>query len=220
MSSKTTSTMSNKRIGITIAIFCAIPVCAHLINNLVEQYDISLMFALNVGAMILIMYDWNLFGIHYNRAKYNIPDTILYSIIAFVMISLWTYISIHFLRCIVIIPNEIALSRYGYARIGMLLAYSFSEASALCILEKCATDHLQVRHHELQAILLSGIMVGCLMTILFLPSLNILTILTTLLYNVILCTILAYLYNQSHTFIPGLVGFAFSNLLFMLMMIL
>lgn len=219
MSQKTTSTMSSKRILITIAIFSAIPAVAHLLNNFVEQYDISLMFALNLGAAILIMYDWNLFGIHYNRAKYNIQDTILYSIIAFVMISIWTYISIHFLRCIVIIPNEIALTRYGYARIGMLLAYSFSEASALCIVEKCATDHLQVRHRELQSILLSGMMIGILMTFLFFPSLNILTILTTLFYNVILCTILAYLYNQSHTFIPGLIGFALSNLLFMILIL-
>lgn len=220
MSQKTTSTMSNQRIMITIAIFCAIPCLAHFLNHLVEQYDISLMFTLNLGAAVLIMYDWNLFGIHYNRAKYNIPDTILYSIIAFVLIAIWTYVSLHYLRCIVIIPNELALTRYGYARFAMLLAYSFSEASALCIVEKCATDHIQIRHREVQSILLSGIMIGILMTFLFLPSLNILTILTTLLYNVVLCTILAYLYNQSHTFIPGLIGFALSNLLYMILVIL
>lgn len=217
MSLKTNSTLSIKRITITILVFCAIPALAHLVNIALTQYDISLMFSLNLGATILIMYDWNLFGIHYNRAKYNIQDTILYSIVAFICISIWTYISTNYLRCIVIIPDSVALTRYGYARIGMFIAYSFCEASALCIVEKCATDHLKVSHHEIQVILSSGILIGALTTILFLPSFNILTILTTLLYNVVLCTILSYLYNQSHTFIPGLIGFALSNLMFMIL---
>jgi len=68
----------------------------------------------------------------------------------------------------------------------------------------------------LQIILLSGISIGLLTTILFLPSKNLLTILITLLYNVVLCTILSYLYNQSNSFIPGLIGFAGSNLFFMI----
>ena len=113
-------------------------------------------------------------------------------------------------------PRTEVLVRYGYARIGMLIAYSFSEASMLCIVGKCATDPLTIHHRELQIILLSGISIGLLTTILFLPSKNLLTILITLLYNVVLCTILSYLYNQSNSFIPGLIGFAGSNLFFMI----
>lgn len=175
------------------------------------------MFSLNLCATILIMYNWNLFGIHYNRAKYNFFDTCIYAFIAFVLITLWTYLSNRYLRCIVIMPSSQILKRYGYARIGMLIAYSFSEASIINIVEKVSTDHIQINHRELQVILLSGIAIGILLTILFLPSKNILTILITLLYNVVLCTILSYFYNQSHSFIPGMIGLASSNLFFMIM---
>lgn len=217
MPSKSISTLTKKRIYASIFIFISTAVIAHLINIFLEQYDISLMFALNLSATILIMYNWNLFGIHYNRAKYNITDTLIYTAIAFVVTAVWTYLSNKFLHCIIIMPSANILIQYGYARIGMLIAYSFSESAVICIVQKCATDHMKPRRHELQVILLSGILLGTLTTIVFLPSLNILTILTTLLYNVVLCTIFAYIYNQSHSFIPGMLGFAASNLLFMIL---
>ena len=203
MTNTSITTLSKKRILITLAIFICTPLLAHLINIAVVQYDLSLMFSLNLGAAVMIMYNWNLFGIHYNRAKYNFIDTCIYSFIAFVLFTLWTYISNRYLKCIVIMPRTEVLVRYGYA-------------SMLCIVGKCATDPLTIHHRELQIILLSGISIGLLTTILFLPSKNLLTILITLLYNVVLCTILSYLYNQSNSFIPGLIGFAGSNLFFMI----
>lgn len=220
MTTKTTSTLSRKRVIISLIVFISTTFVAHTINIAIQQYDISLMFALNLSATILIMYNWNLFGIHYNRAKYNLADTLLYSFIAFVFTCLWTYVSNNFLHSIIIIPPTSSLVQYGYARIGMLIAYSFSESALICITQKCATDHMHARHHELQVILLSGMALGVLTTIVFLPSLNILTILTTLLYNVVLCTIFSYMYNQTHSFIPAMVGFAASNLTFMILAIL
>ena len=67
-----------------------------------------------------------------------------------------------------------------------------------------------------QIILFTGIMAGIAMTFLFIPSLNPLILLTTLLYNVVLMTMLSYFYNQTGSFIPGAMGFAFVNLTIML----
>jgi len=39
------------------------------------------MCAMNIGISLLIMYDWNLFGIHYNRSKANLFDTLLFTLI-------------------------------------------------------------------------------------------------------------------------------------------
>ncbi len=217
MTIQSNTKLSKKRVIITLIVFVMAPLLAHVLNLFLSQYDIALMFSLNLCATILIMYNWNLFGIHYNRAKYNFFDTCIYAFIAFILITLWTYLSNRYLRCIVIMPSSQILKRYGYARIGMLIAYSFSEASIINIVEKVSTDHIQIKHRELQVILLSGIAIGILLTVLFLPSKNILTILITLLYNVVLCTILSYFYNQSHSFIPGMIGLASSNLFFMIM---
>ena len=156
MSNTSSTTLSNKRVIITLCIYILVPIVAHLLNFLLQQYDISLMFSLNLATAILVMYNWNLFALHYNRAKQNLADALLYSILAFFLIGIWTYISNHFLKCIVIMPSKTVLIQYGYARIGMLIAYSFSEATLISIVEKVATDHINVKHHELQVIMLSG----------------------------------------------------------------
>ena len=83
---KVSSTLSLKRVIRSVILFALIPVCARILNVFVMQYDISLMTSFNIIGSILIFYDWNLFGIHYNRAKYNLDDTTLYTAVAYVLI--------------------------------------------------------------------------------------------------------------------------------------
>lgn len=217
---KINSTLSMKRVAISLLLFVTIPVCARFLNLFVKQYDISLMTSFNVLGSILIIYDWNLFGLHYNRAKYNIDDTVLYTAVAYVLILLWTIFSLQTLHCRVIIPSGDTLMQYGYARPAMMIAYSFMEAVSISIGVKCATDHMKVNHNELQIILTTGILAGIAMTFLFIPSLNPLTLMTTLLYNVILMILLSYFYNQTGSFIPGTMGFALVNLTIMVIALL
>lgn len=216
MTSDTGSSLSSKRMFLSFIIFLAIPVGAHLINLFVDQYDISLMACLNIGGAVLIIYDWNLFGIHYNRAKEHPADTFLFTILGFVIIFLWTWVALAWLKCRIIIPSKEVLRAYGYARGGMLIAYSLMEAAVFVITCKCVTDRFDIHHQELQVILLTGLLFGLLITILFLPGRNIFTIITTLLYNVVLMIIEAALYNQTGSFIAGMLGLALSNLMLML----
>lgn len=197
-----------------------IPAGARILNIWVEQYDISLMTCFNVFGSILIIYDWNLFGLHYNRAKYNPDDTVLYAVMAYVLILIWTVFSLEKLHCRIVVPSGETLLAFGYARPGMLVGYSFMEAASISIAVKCATDHMKVNHNELQIILTTGILAGIAMTFLFIPSLNLLTVLTTLLYNVILMILLSYFYNQTGSFIPGALGFALVNLTVMIVAII
>lgn len=213
---KINSTLSFRRVVISLLLFLAIPVCARILNLSVRQYDISLMTCFNVLGSILIIYNWNLFGIHYNRAKYNLDDTLLYTVFAYVLILIWTVFALEKLHCRIVVPSSDILHMYGYARIGMLVGYSFMESVSISIAVKCATDRLRVNRNELQIILFTGIMAGIAMTFLFIPSLNPLILLTTLLYNVVLMTMLSYFYNQTGSFIPGAMGFAFVNLTIML----
>lgn len=216
MAVHSSSSLSGKHMFVSLLIFMAIPVCAHLINIPVDQYDISLMACMNIGGAVQIFYNWNLFGIHYNRAKEHPADTMLFALIAFVLILLWTWVGLALLKCRIIIPSREVLQSFGYARPGMLISYSFMEAAVFVITCKCITDHFEIRHQELQTILLTGLIFGILITVFFLPGYNILTIITTLLYNVVLMTMEAYSYNQTHSFIAGMLGLAFSNLIFML----
>ncbi len=217
---KVSSTLSLKRVIRSVILFALIPVCARILNVFVMQYDISLMTSFNIIGSILIFYDWNLFGIHYNRAKYNLDDTTLYTAVAYVLILIWTIFALEKLHCRVVIPSGETLQSYGYARAGMMIAYSFMEATTVSIAVKCATDHMIINRNELQIILLTGLLAGAGMTILFIPSLNPFTLMTTLLYNVILMILLSYFYNQTGSFIPGMLGFALVNLTIMIISIL
>lgn len=214
---KIDSSLSTKRVLISLFLFACIPLGARILNLFLDQYDISLMVSMNIFGSSLIFYDWNLFGLHYNRAKYNLDDTLLYCVIAYVILLIWTIFAIDNLHCRIIVPSSDKLTKYGYARIGMLIAYSFMESTSVSIAVKCATDRLKISHNELQIILFTGLSAGLALTLLFIPSLNPLTMLTTLLYNVIVMIFLSYFYNQTGSFIPGAMGFALVNLTIMIL---
>ena len=86
---QTISTLSRKRIVISLILTAMIPTTARILNIFLDQEQISLMFSMNIFTSVLIMYNWNLVAIHYNRAKENIPDTILYTLIGGALIFLW-----------------------------------------------------------------------------------------------------------------------------------
>ena len=180
-----------------------------------------MMVSMNVLTSVLIIYDWNLVGIHYNRAKNNIPDTILFFVIGLVLIRLWTWFGMSFLQVRPLLPAAETAVKYPYAVPSLLIAFSYIQAAMVNISFKCITDHLDVRSREIQAILISGILFGLVYTIAFasLPlSMN--SLFRTYLYNLVLVAILSYLYNQSNSFIPGILSMGTIYLLLMLSEIL
>lgn len=219
MSELTISTLSKKRVFLSLLIFFLIPVCAHVLDLFIDQFAISLMFCMNVGTSILIIYDWNLFGIHYNRAKSNLFDAVLFVAFGGILILLWLYVGSHFLKANIILPGESDLTGYGYARPGMIIAFSLMEAACVSISFKCFTDHLDVRGKELQAILFSGLLFGLFFTVIYLPSFNLGLFFRTYLYNIVLIMFISYLYNQSHSILPGMCAMAAVYLIIMLKII-
>jgi hypothetical protein len=213
---RTRSSLSKRRILISLLLFISISPLASPLNIFVHQYEISLMFSMNVLCAVLLYYDWNLFGIHYNRAKSNIRDTILYGAIGLLLLCAWRFFCVDLLKAEILVPNGTVLRSYGYARPGMMTAYSLMESCALSIAYKCLTDHIVAKGKELQTILLSGLLSGILATVLFFPYSSILSFICTLLYSVGTMIILAYLYNQTRSIISGIFSIAFLNLLIMI----
>ncbi len=215
--SQTLSTLSRKRIVISLILSAMIPVTARLLNILLDQEQIALMFSMNIFTSVLIMYDWNLVAIHYNRAKENIPDTILYSLLGLALIFLWSLLGLSFFKAQLIIPPSYALIGYGYARPGFLIAFSFMEAAMMNLTFKIMTDHLDVIHRELQSILLSALCVGLVFTIAYVPITDISLFLRSYVYFMGLTALLSYLYNQTHTIVPGVIALTLTNLILMIL---
>lgn len=215
MSQKTVSTLSGKHITISVILIILIRVLAYLINLFVRQDGISLMASVNICTAALIFHNRELIDRHRLRTLNNIGDSLLFTGIGIAAIGLLTWVSLSFLKAELMLPDRQLLIGIGYARLGMLIAFSIMEACMVNIGFKNLTDHLDVRHKELQAILISAILSGIFMTILF-TTFDIFILVRTCPYWLLLTAILSYLYNQCHSIIPGIISLSTVNLAVML----
>ena len=199
----TISRLSNKRIIVSLLMIFFLRPLAEGIRFLTGDSTLGWMFALNILGSLLIIYDWNLFGIHYNRAKSNKGDFMIFFGLGLFLIGTWAAVDIRFLGGNIPLPESTLLKNDLFAVPAVFAAFSFLQSTIVNIGFKCLTDHLKVRSNELLIIFLSGILFGLVYTIVFLPVQPAL-IPRTLLYNIVLLWILSYLYNQSNSFMPGL----------------
>ncbi len=201
------SSLSTKRIVISLMIFFLIPAVRFLTNRFVHDETISYTLALNMAGCILIMYDWNLFGIHYNRSKKNLTDSLIYILIGITAVGAWVYINTRFLHASILTSDPESIRQYMFGVPAIMLAFSFIQGAIINISFKCITDRMNIANREVIVILVSGFLFGLIYTVTFLPSFNMDLFIRTYLYNVVLVAILSYLYNQSHSFIPGILSF-------------
>lgn len=205
MSVSSQSTLSVRRILLTMAILLLVPVLRKVISTFLSIDAIIDMFSLNITAWVMILYDWNLLGVHYNRAKDHRKEAVLWALVGIVFLSLWLYVNEHFLKTSLPMDRIRESASYTGALPPILIAYSFSQAAIINIGFKCMTDHLNVRNQEILAILLSGFAFGLYYTLLFTPG-SLSSFIPMYLYNIVSISFLAYLYNQSHSFVPGMIA--------------
>ena len=201
------SSLSMKRIVISLIIFALIPAVRAGIFRITGNDTIAFTFAVNLAGTCLIVYDWNLFGIHYNRAKSAIFDTAVYTLIGTVLIGGLTMFGRRFLMAYIPLPDPVTVHTYMFALPPIILAYSFVLGTVINISFKCLTDHMDIRDRELLIILASGFLFGLCYTAAFAPLQDMNLLIRTYLYNVLLVSSMSYLYNQSNSFIPGILSF-------------
>lgn len=200
------TTMSTKRIVLSFLIFLLVPVIRRVITQFIGNDTLSLMFALNFSAWLLIIYDWELFGLHWNRAKENYSEVAVYVVIGFIALFLWTLINTRYLRGSLTLPDPAVFKTDPIAGPAVRFAFSLSLGLIVNIEFKCLTDHMKIHAREATMILVTGFMFGFLYTLLFLPS-NFAQIPSTYLYYVVMFSLFSYLYNQTHTIIPGIISY-------------
>ena len=165
--------MSIKRIILSLAIFCITPGIAWGVNLLINNQTLAYMFSLNLCGTILIIYDWNLFGIHYNRSKSNMNNAIFYSIVGIILFSLLLALNKFIFHLNLLEPDINTTKSYIFALPAILIAYSFMHSILINIGFKCLTDHMRIHSKELLIILVSGALFGLIYTLVFSFYLNI-----------------------------------------------
>ena len=202
------SRLSIKRIVISLAVFCFIPLIAMLINLFINNQTISYTFSINLCGSILIIYDWNLFGIHYNRCKKNLVDAILYFCVGLVLFGILFLLNKYLLKTSEFLPDSATIASYKFAVPAILIAFTYMHALIFNISFKCLTDHMSIHSKELLIILVSGFLFGFIYTVVFFSYFNtqftIMTFLNNYIFNIFVTSVCSYLYNQSSSFLPGM----------------
>ncbi|HCY07197.1 MAG TPA: hypothetical protein DHS57_08150 [Erysipelotrichaceae bacterium] len=202
---QTKSTLKISRILITAVLFFTIPTVSKLFNILIEDMTISYCLAISIVAFIFIVYNWDLFALHYNRSKKNIPDTIFYTIVGVVLLGVLTYINQNFIKGYILLCDEATLKNYiGGAPI-LIISHSFSFSICMMIAYKSIIDRIKIAISTELVILFSGLFFGLLYTIFYVPF-DLDLMITSFLYYSIFFIISSYLYNQSGSFIPAMIA--------------
>ena len=207
--------MSIKHIILTTLMFVMIPILARIIDIFVVQETISLMISMNLLGTAIIIYNWQLLELHYQRIKGK-SDLLFYLIVDIAAIALIFYLGNRFFKADILIASKEALKAYGHSRIGMVFAFSYIEAAIVNITFKCITDHLNIKQKELQVVLTTAISFGFLFTFIFVP-LDLSLLIRTYVYNLFLISILSYSYNQTHSILPGIFSMGLIYLIVLLL---
>ena len=213
MSQKELTTLPLKRVLISLLLFLLCALSWRIFDVFIKEVYISKMISINLFGSILIIYNWSLIELHHERIKDN-NDKYLFFVLNLLFIGILTFISKRIFQAEILIPEDIILISYGYARPGMYFAFSLIKAFLINISFKCLTDHLDIKQKELQVILVSSLVFGLVLTLAFTP-LNISILSRTYLYNILLIAFLSYSYNQTSSLLPGTIALAIVHLLFM-----
>ena len=213
------TTLTYKRIILSMIIFFIIPLLFPVLNYFLNDETITYTCLINVFTAILMIYDYNLVALHYNRIKKNFKECLLYDLVGIIIFAL-IFVFNHFLLhgSFLTIDPHIFKKYYGGA-ILMLFAYCLMLPIAMSICYKCLTDRLNIKSQELMVILFSGLFFGLLFTIAFVPY-DINLWIRSYILNALITSVLSYIYNHSTSFLVSALSLATVLLVYNLIIIL
>ena len=214
---KNPTRLSKKRILISLLLFSSIPFLSFFLNQFVHNHTLTQMFAINFTVWILIMYDWNLFGIHYNRCKKEPDKALRYTLIGIGLVSAWIFASRFFLHAGHIFPDFLSIHSYRAAWPAVLIAYSFGNSALMNIGFKVMTDRIRIKGQVLLAILVTAGVFGTFYTLLF-HFWSFSEFFAALFFTIVLTGIQSFLCSRAHTIFPGMIATALVFLLFQFML--
>ena len=216
---KTKSTLNISRILITSFLFFSIPFVSSMLDKIISNITISYSLTISIVAFIYIVYNWDLFALHYNRSKKNIPDTIFFTIVGLVLFGILTYINQRFIKGYILLCDEATLRSYVGGTPILIISYTFSFALCMMIAYKSIVDRIKIEISTELVILFSGLFFGLLYTIFYVPY-NLDLMISSFLYYSIFFIISSYLYNQCGSFIPAMISIKLILAILNLMIIL
>lgn len=214
--SNESTTLPYSRIILSVCYFLIVPVFSPLINMIIQNQLISYTFAVSLSGLLLMIQNWDLLAIHGNRFKDDYKEAIFFTIIGILIMSFLVWANTNYLNAFLPLIAKESLQAFSWFIAPILIINTFVFAMNYVIVFKCVTDRLKLKHAEAVVILLSGFIFALLFTVTYIPF-DMIAWLKGYLFYFVITIIISYLYNQTHSFLPGMFSLGFVLFLFNLL---
>ncbi len=201
------TTLSIKRIIITVCYFLIVPIVTPLLNMIINNELVSYTFAVNLSGLLILIQNWDLLALHAKRLKEDVKESIFFFFVGIILITGLFYLNSLYLHAFVPIIDIEQAQAFSLFNGIFFLAHSFVFALIYVVTFKCVTDRLKLKHAEIVVILLSGFLFALLFTVTYIPF-DLIAWLKGYLFYFVITLVISYLYNQTRSFLPGMIGLA------------
>ncbi|MEG0168613.1 hypothetical protein [Anaerorhabdus sp.] len=214
--SNQSTTLPYSRIILSICFFLIVPIFSPLINMVIQNQLIAYTFTVSLSGLLLMIQNWDLLEIHGKRFKDDSKEATFFTILGILVLSFIVWANHTYLKAFLPFIDPEILSSFTWFIIPIFLVNTFVFAMNYVLVFKCVTDRLKLKHAEAVVILLSGFLFALLFTVTYIPF-DVIAWLKGYLFYFIITVIISYLYNQTHSFLPGMISFGFVLFLFNLL---
>ncbi|MEG0177444.1 hypothetical protein [Anaerorhabdus sp.] len=217
MTDKST-TLPFNRIILAICYFLIVPILSPLINILIQNQLISYTFAVSLSGLLLMIQNWDLLEIHAKRYKADFKEALFFTFVGAIILAFIIWVNSTYVHAYMPHLDKNIMIDFSWFVVPIVFINTFIFAMNYVIVFKCVTDHLKLQHAEIVVILLSGFIFALLFTVTYIPF-EVIAWLKGYLFYFVITLVISYLYNQTHSFLPGMIGFGFVLMVFNLISI-
>lgn len=198
--------LSIPRILMTLVLFLIMPYAIKAVNTMIQSQTISGTVILHTLTLILVIMNFDVLEVHYQRLKGKLGDFILFTLIGIALIGFITYLNSQWIHALLWKPEKEVLSSYAFFAPTVALAYSFSYSFSFMLAFKAFTDRFKVHIGELIIIFVSGISFGLLVAF-SQSNLQMNYFISSFIYNTLITLVASYIYNQTNSILPVAISY-------------
>lgn len=185
-------------------------ICLGMTYTISRLYNTDLTIFINflltgVG-LFNIIFNWDLFALHYNRMKKNLADCTFFVFISIIIIGLLFFMNHTLIHAFVLKPSQEIIQNFKFLYIIFIVNYSFIFSFISLITFKCVIDPL-TKMPVITRFMLSGLLFSLIFCISFVGFSPTQFLLSFVFYS-FLYAYFSYTYHQTRSVFPVMIAYA------------
>ncbi len=200
------TTLSFKRIFLSLLGFIIIPFNAALVDSIIHNQVVAYTLSFHLSGMLLVALNWDIMAIHYHRFIEDKKESFFFVTFGCIALGIAFILNHFFLHAYTLTLNPEEVKDISFFIPFLLFAYTLLFSSLYLISFKCLSDRLVIKKAEATVIFFSSFLFTLLFVISFVPF-DTLEWLKGYIFYFFITMILSYLYHQTKSLMTSLVSF-------------